>query len=76
MTRTITTNLDYWIYQFITQQSLANNTTKRAIIEEAVKFYKKQLLKQQVKVWLEERYDEYTSLNNELSQAQFTSLRD
>jgi hypothetical protein len=63
------------VYQFITQQSITHKTTKRAIIEEAIRFYQRQQLKHQVKEGLQERYEEYKDLNAEISTAQFTSLK-
>ena len=75
MNYTITTNLDYSSYLFLQEQSKKTKQTKKSIIEEALKMYEKNKLKEQIEAWLTERYQEYKDLNNELLENQISSLK-
>ncbi len=75
MNYTITTNLDYSSYIFLQEQSKKTKQTKKSIIEEALKMYEKNKLKEQIEAWLTERYQEYKDLNNELLENQINSLK-
>ncbi len=75
MNYTITTNLDYSSYIFLQEQSKKTKQTKKSIIEEALKMYEKNKLKEQIEAWLTERYQEYKDLNNELLENQISSLK-
>ncbi len=75
MNYTITTNLDYSVYNFLDQQAKTTKKTKKSIIEEALKMYQKYKLKDQIESWLSERYDEYKSLNNEFLETQINSIK-
>lgn len=76
MNYTITTNLWEQTYNFLISESKKRKTTKKAILEEALRNYEKNLLTQQIEEWLKERYNEYKTLNNEFSESQFNSLKD
>jgi predicted transcriptional regulator len=75
MNYTITTTLEWKIYNFLDTQSKKTKKTKKFIIEESLKLYQKQQLKAEIIAWLEERYDEYKKLNNEFWEVQFNSLK-
>ena len=75
MNYTVTTNLDYSSYLFLQEQSKKTKQTKKSIIEEALKMYEKNKLKEQIEAWLTERYQEYKDLNNELLENQISSLK-
>lgn len=75
MNHTITTNLEYWVYNFLEQQAKATKKTKKSIIEDALKLYQKYQLKAQIESWLNERYDEYKDLNNDFFETQINSLK-
>jgi hypothetical protein len=48
MNHTITTSLENSVYKFLEQQAQITNKTKKSIIEEALKLYQKQKLKEQI----------------------------
>jgi phage anti-repressor protein len=75
MNHTITTNLEYWVYNFLEQQAKATKKTKKSIIEDALKLYQKYQLKAQIESWLNERYDEYKDLNNDFLETQINSIK-
>jgi phage anti-repressor protein len=75
MNHTITTNLEYWVYNFLEQQAKATKKTKKSIIEDALKLYQKYQLKVQIESWLNERYDEYKDLNNDFLETQINSIK-
>ncbi len=75
MNHTITTNLEYWVYNFLEQQAKATKKTKKSIIEDALKLYQKYQLKAQIESWLSERYDEYKDLNNDFFETQINSIK-
>ncbi|NDK08310.1 hypothetical protein EOM39_03610 [Candidatus Gracilibacteria bacterium] len=75
MNHTITTNLEYGVYNFLEQQAKATKKTKKSIIEDALKLYQKYQLKAQIESGLNERYDEYKDLNNDFFETQINSLK-
>jgi phage anti-repressor protein len=75
MNHTITTNLEYWVYNVLEQQAKATKKTKKSIIEDALKLYQKYQLKAQIESWLNERYDEYKDLNNDFLETQINSIK-
>jgi predicted transcriptional regulator len=48
MNHTITTTLDYSIYNFLEEQAKSTKKTKKSIIEEALKMYQKHNLKNEI----------------------------
>ena len=75
MSHTITTNLEYWIYNFLNKQSKQTKKTKKSIIEEALKLYQKLELKAQIEAWLNERFKEYKDINWDFFDTQINSLK-
>jgi predicted transcriptional regulator len=48
MNYTITTNLESEVYNFLTKWANSTKQTKKSVIEDALKMYQKQKLKEQV----------------------------
>ena len=75
MLQTITTNLSMDSYKFLEEVANSTKKTKRQILEEALKLYKKHYLEQQIKKGFESRYEEYKSNMNDFKDLQFQSLK-
>ena len=75
MLQTITTNLSPDVYKFLNDVSSSTKKTKRQILEEALRLYKKYYLEEQIKKGFESRYEEYKSNANDFEDLQFQSLK-
>ncbi|MDD3303219.1 MAG: hypothetical protein PHN31_06705 [Candidatus Gracilibacteria bacterium] len=75
MNHTITTSLEYGIYNYLEEQVKATKKTKKSIIEDAIRLYQKYQLKAQIESGLSERYDEYKNLNNDFFETQINSIK-
>lgn len=75
MSYTITTTMEESVYDFLVEQAKKQKTTKKAIIEEALKKYEKEKLKQEIIEWLKERQEENCEIADEFREAQCISLQ-
>lgn len=75
MLQTITTNLSPEVYKFLNEVSSSTKKTKRQILEEALRLYKKHYLEEQIKKGFEERKQEYEKNIKDFEDLQFQSLR-
>lgn len=75
MNYTITTTIEQSIYLFLQEQAKNTKKSKKHIIEEALKLYQKNQLKAEIEAWLDERLEEYKTINNEFSQIQLNSIK-
>jgi len=76
MAKVLTTTLDQMSYNFMVAEAMRRNVTKKKVLEDALKFYKKVRLVQEVEEWLQERFGEYSSIAKEFSDIQFSSLNE
>ena len=74
MSYTITTTLSEELYAFLVAEAKNLGSTKKAILEAALKEYKKQKLKNDVAKGLKLREKEYKEMQNQFSEAQAHSL--
>ncbi len=74
MKHPLTTTLSDMAYQFLVSQAKEEKVNKNAILEKALKLYKKMELKRQVEEGLKERQDEYRQIASEFAEAQFNAL--
>lgn len=74
MNHTFTTTLSNEIYEFLLKDAEETKSSKKHIIEEALKMYRKEKLRKAVEEGLKERYDEYKSIAAEVREVQITSL--
>lgn len=75
MGQAITTTLSKHTLAFISEWATQRNMNKNEVIEEAMQLYKKVCIKEQIKTWFKDRYDEYKDINKDFSSLQFTSIR-
>ena len=76
MTYTITTTFKKDTYTFLKKEAKRRKSPLNKILEEWVKYYKKQQLEQEIAQWMKERYKEYKELNTQVRPNQFKSLKD
>lgn len=62
------------VYNFLVKQATEQKTTKKAVIQEALKQYEKTELKRKIVEWLKERSEEYQDITQEFREAQCISL--
>lgn len=74
MSHTITTTLSDGLYTFLIDESQRQSTSKKAILEAALKEYRKQQLRKAVATGAQERHEEYQDIANELHEAKMQSL--
>ncbi|HMT01643.1 MAG TPA: hypothetical protein PKD96_00715 [Candidatus Absconditabacterales bacterium] len=72
----LTTTLSQPIYQFLNEQATTKKTTKKNILEEALRLYQKQQLEIQIKEGFKDRKKEYQQIAKEGRNAQFKSFRE
>jgi len=70
----ITTTLGSAAYHFLVAQAKKQKVNRNTIIEEALKIYKKMLLKQQVEEGLKDRQEEYREMAAEFEEVQSEAL--
>ena len=75
MLKTITTNLSYETYDFLDEVSSFTKQTKRQILEDSLKLYKKYYLEKQIKEWFESRKQEYKQNVKDFEDLQFQILK-
>ena len=75
MNYTLTTNLTEDKYHFLQKMADKKKTTKRKILEEALEFYEKMILEQEIKNWFEKNYSEYQSNLKEFENLQSDSIK-
>lgn len=61
----LTTTLSQPIYQFLNEQATTKKTTKKNILEEALRLYQKQQLEIQIKEGFKDRKKEYQQIAKE-----------
>mgnify|MGYP003950511831 CR=1 FL=1 len=75
MNHTLTTTLSNEIYEFLLKDAEETKSSKKHIIEEALKMYRKEKLRKAVEEGLKERYDEYKAIAAEVREVQITSIQ-
>lgn len=76
MNYTITTTISAPFYHFLEQERLAKKTSKKSIIEEGLRLYKREKLRHSIQKGLKERNAEYQAIANDFADAQAISLQD
>ncbi len=76
MNHPITTTLSANVYHFLQEEAKKLKTSRKKVIEQALKEYQKQKLSEQVKTGLQERKEEYADLQTEFRKAQINSIKD
>jgi hypothetical protein len=71
----ITTTLTKETYDFLVIEAKKENTSRREILEKALRLYKKIILEEQVKKGLKEREEEYRNTADEFFLAQNSSMQ-
>jgi predicted transcriptional regulator len=75
MTHTITTTLSEEIYKYICEMARIHKTSKKQVIEEAIKLLRKQKMAREIQEGLQERMQEYKEIGEEFHTAQASSLQ-
>ena len=75
MLKTITTNLSYEAYDFLDEVSSFTKQTKRQILEDSLKLYRKYYLEKQIREWFEYRKQEYKQNVKDFEDLQFQILK-
>ena len=75
MTHTLTTTLSDQMHTYLELESSSRKTTKKKVLEESLVLHRQIKLKNQIEIWLKERYKEYQEINDDFSIIQFNSLK-
>ena len=71
MNYTITTTISEKFFSFLSEEARKKKTTKKAIIEKWLEYYRKIDLEEQVKEGLKNRQDEYKNTSKSFNDIQF-----
>lgn len=74
MNHTLTTTLSDDIYKFLLDEAEESKSSKKHIIENALKMYRKDKLKKAVEAGLKERYEEHQHMVAEVREIQMISI--
>jgi len=74
MKKTITTTMEADLYDFLLREAKQKKTSRKAVIEAAIKLYKKVQLEERVKEGLQEREKEHQKEADAFREAQILSL--
>ena len=76
MNHIVTTTLSENFFSFLWEEAKRKKTTKKAIIEKWLEYYKKLELEKQIVEGLKNRQEEYKDTSKSFRESQFNSIRD
>ena len=75
MKHVITTTLSPYIHKFLISEASRKKTTKKSVIEQALKEYQKRQLQKQITEGLKARNKEYQEMQEDFHLAQLKSIK-